>query len=88
MARETVSVPLPAVISVGKQINDPRYPSFIGIRNANRAEIPVVTAAELGPSVPAKKTVWTNARKPLGADDECVMIEGATAQEQAAQVGR
>ncbi len=32
--QETLSVPLPAVLSVGKEINDPRYPSFMGIRKA------------------------------------------------------
>ncbi|MFN2202936.1 MAG: electron transfer flavoprotein subunit beta/FixA family protein [Caldilineaceae bacterium] len=83
---ETVSVPLPAVISVGKEINDPRYPSFMGIRKANRAEIPVVPASELEAGNLAKKTVWTNVRKPESADAECVMIEGATAQEKAAHL--
>jgi electron transfer flavoprotein beta subunit len=33
-AQETLSLPLPAVLSVGKEINDPRYPSFMGIRKA------------------------------------------------------
>ena len=33
-----------------------------------------------------KKTVWTNVRKPDSAGAECVMIEGATAQEQAARL--
>ena len=83
---ETVSVPLPAVISVGKEINDPRYPSFMGIRKANRAEIPVVPASELDTGNLAKKTVWTNVRKPESADAECVIIEGATPQEKAAHL--
>lgn len=83
---DTVSVPLPAVISVGKEINDPRYPSFMGIRQANRAEIPIISAAELDGSDVAKMTVWTNVRRPAEADAQCVMIEGATAQEQAARL--
>ena len=84
--REKVSVPLPAVISVGKEINDPRYPSFMGIRKANRAEIPVVAAAELGGGDLGKNTVWTNVRRPESADAECVMIKGDTAQEVAARL--
>jgi electron transfer flavoprotein beta subunit len=45
--REAVTAPLPVVISTVKEINEPRYPSFMGIRKANRATIPVWTAADL-----------------------------------------
>ena len=80
---ETVSVPLPAVISVGKEINDPRYPSFIGIRNANRTEIPVIAASELAPNGIVKRTIWTNVRRTELSSNNCEMIEGANATEQA-----
>ena len=46
--RETVSSKLPAVITVVKEINEPRYPSFIGIRRAARATIPVWGLDNLG----------------------------------------
>lgn len=46
--KQICSAPLPAVISVVKDINEPRYPSFIGIRKAGKANIPVWTAADLG----------------------------------------
>lgn len=39
---------LPTVISVVKDINEPRYPSFMGIRKASKAVIPVWSAADLG----------------------------------------
>jgi electron transfer flavoprotein beta subunit len=39
--RETVSSRLPSVVSVVKEICEPRYPSFIGIRRAASASIPV-----------------------------------------------
>ncbi len=39
--RETVEAPLPVVLSVSKEIYEPRYPSFMGIRKANRVKIPV-----------------------------------------------
>jgi len=53
--QELVVSPLPAVISVAKEINDPRYPSFMGIRKASKADIPTIAAAGLG--VEASSTV-------------------------------
>src|SRR5690606_2183617 len=63
--KETVSAPLPVVVSVVKEINEPRYPSFMGIRKANRAEIPVLTAADLdvdagSVGAGAAKVDWSN----------------------------
>jgi electron transfer flavoprotein beta subunit len=46
--RETVSSKLPAVMSVVKEINEPRYPSFMGIRKAAKATIPTWGLADLG----------------------------------------
>ena len=45
---QTVSSALPAVISVLKDINEPKYPTFIGIRKAAKANMPVWDSAELG----------------------------------------
>ncbi|MBI3242377.1 MAG: electron transfer flavoprotein subunit beta/FixA family protein [Chloroflexi bacterium] len=39
---------LPAVVSVVKDINEPRYPSFMGIRKAAKAVIPTWSVADLG----------------------------------------
>lgn len=83
--QETVAVPLPAVVSVGKEINEPRYPSFMGIRKAGRAQIPVVTAGEMGVDA-AARTQWTNIRKPETRKGAVRIIEGATPQEQAAKL--
>ena len=47
-ARETVTSRLPALITVVKEINEPRYPSLIGIRKAARANIPVWGCEDLG----------------------------------------
>ncbi|MDM8528970.1 electron transfer flavoprotein subunit beta/FixA family protein [Anaerolineales bacterium HSG24] len=46
--RETVSDNLPAVISVVREINEPRYPSFMKIRKATKAKIPIWGVADLG----------------------------------------
>ena len=45
--REVVRTSLPALITVLKDINQPRYPNFRGIRKARRMEIPVWGPAEL-----------------------------------------
>ncbi|MEZ4677617.1 MAG: electron transfer flavoprotein subunit beta/FixA family protein [Caldilineaceae bacterium] len=85
-AQETVEVTLPAVISVAKEINDPRYPSFMGIRKAGRAQIPTLTPADLDIAVGAPQTTWTNIRKPESRGTNVQLIEGATVQEQAAKL--
>ena len=46
--KETVTASLPVVISTVKEINEPRYPSLMGIRKASKAVIPVWSAADLG----------------------------------------
>ncbi len=45
--REVVETRLPALLTVVKDINQPRYPTFRGIRTARRLEIPVWGAAEI-----------------------------------------
>lgn len=45
--REVVESKLPALLTVVKDINQPRYPTFKGIRRASRMEIPTWTAGEL-----------------------------------------
>jgi electron transfer flavoprotein beta subunit len=46
--RETVTSSLPVVISVLKEIGEPRYPSFMGIRKAARAKVPEWGPVDLG----------------------------------------
>ncbi|MFH1395675.1 MAG: electron transfer flavoprotein subunit beta/FixA family protein [Candidatus Omnitrophota bacterium] len=45
---DIVETPLPAVITVVKEINEPRLPSLKGKMKAKKAEIPVWTAEDLG----------------------------------------
>lgn len=54
--KQVVTSKLPAVISVTKEINEPRYPSFIGIRKASKAVIPEWSLADLGVSAVAART--------------------------------
>ena len=46
--RQGVASQLPAVISVVKEINEPRYPSFMNIRKASKLAIPTLNAAAIG----------------------------------------
>ena len=84
--KQTVTAQLPVVISVVKEINEPRYPSFMGIRKANRATIPNWTAADLAIDgaigANASKVDWSNIY-PLPAREGSVeMIEGDSVEEQ------
>lgn len=44
---EVVAFPLPAVITVVKELNDPRLPSIRGLMAAKKAEVPAWTAADI-----------------------------------------
>lgn len=88
--RQTVRVKLPAVISVSKEINEPRYPNFMGIRKASRMQYPATKAKDL-PGLQrgqigegAALVKWTNLRKPPARTGKCEFIVGATVAEQAA----
>jgi electron transfer flavoprotein beta subunit len=48
--RQTVGAKLPAILSVVQSIGEPRYPSFMGIRKASKATIPVWSLSDLGTS--------------------------------------
>lgn len=45
---ETVEAALPAVVTVIKGINEPRYPSLLKIKRVAKVEIPTMNAAALG----------------------------------------
>ncbi|RMH00580.1 MAG: electron transfer flavoprotein beta subunit/FixA family protein [Chloroflexi bacterium] len=83
--KETVTAPLPVVISVVKEINEPRYPSFMGIRKANRATIPVWTAADLevdgATGAEAAKVNWGHVYAPPPREGSVEIIEGETIEE-------
>jgi electron transfer flavoprotein beta subunit len=83
--KETVQATLPVVISVVKEINEPRYPSFMGIRKANRAQIPVWTAAdlELDGGLGEAKADWHGVSALPARDTSVEIITADSVQEQA-----
>ncbi len=80
--KETVTANLPVIISVVKEINEPRYPSFMGIRKANRAKIPVLNAAELATSGDSKVD-WSNVYAIPAREGSVEMIDAESVEEQA-----
>ncbi len=76
--RQVVSGPLPAVVSVVKEINEPRYPSFMGIRKASKAEIPRWSAADIGLDGDIQPALtWPEIIAPETVRTEVELIEGA-----------
>ena len=45
---EVLELPFPAVLTVSKSLNEPRYPSIKGRLRANKTSIPILTLADLG----------------------------------------
>ena len=82
--KETVTTSLPVIISTVKEINEPRYPSLMGIRKANRAEIPVWSAADLGLDGGAgdSNVDWSNvyAIPPRGGSVQMIEADSVEAQ--------
>ncbi|MBZ0290968.1 MAG: electron transfer flavoprotein subunit beta/FixA family protein [Anaerolineae bacterium] len=81
--KQVVTSKLPVVISVMKDINEPRYPSFIGIRKASKATIPEWSLADLGIDAPTSKTSILSYSNPPARNVEVEMLQG-TPEEQAA----
>ena len=79
--RQIVSAELPAVFSVAKDFGEPRYPSFMGIRKASRAEIPVWSLAELALEAPAPVVAWPELMNPPSREVTCEIIEGGSPEE-------
>ena len=73
---ETVSSKLPAVIGVLKDITEPKYPSFIGIRKAAKAKIPVWDLAELSIEAGQTRVTVTSYTEPPRREGEVELIDG------------
>jgi electron transfer flavoprotein beta subunit len=79
--KQIVTSKLPTVIAVLKDINEPKYPSFIGIRKAAKAEIPVWDLATLGIEAGPLKTKVVALSEPPKREGEVELIEGASPAE-------
>ena len=79
--RQIVTAKLPAVFSLVKDFGEPRYPSFMGIRKASRAEIPAWSLAELGIPAPASVITWPEIMNPPSREVTCEIISGGSPTE-------
>jgi len=79
--RQIVTSKLPAVFSLTKDFGEPRYPSFMGIRKASRAEIPTWTLADLGISAPVSVIAWPEIMNPPVREVTCEFITGGSPEE-------
>ena len=76
--RQSVKANMPAVLSIVQSIGEPRYPSFMGIRKASKATIPVWSLADLGMSAPAAVISRTEIMNPPARETVCEFITGET----------
>lgn len=84
--RQVVTTRLPAVVTVVKEINEPRYPTFMGIRKASKLEVPTWSLADLG-LAPAEAgaqgsgVAWPVIKSLPPRGGTVKMIQGATPEE-------
>lgn len=81
--RQTVSSRLPAALTIVKDFGEPRYPSFMGIRKASRANIPIWTLADLGTGSLQPAVSWPELFNPPKREIKTEIITGASPQETA-----
>ncbi len=74
--RQNVRAPLPAVLSIVQSIGEPRYPSFMGIRKASKATIPVWGLADLGTALPNAYVTRMELITPPSREVTCEIITG------------
>jgi electron transfer flavoprotein beta subunit len=79
--RQTVSGKLPVVVSVVQSIGEPRYPSFMGIRKASKANIPIWSLGDLGTSAPESIIKRTELMNPPVQNTTIEIISGESPAE-------
>ena len=79
--RQIVTAKLPALFSMTKDFGEARYPSFMGIRKASRAEIPTWSLANLGIAAPASVIPWSEIMNPPSREVICEFITGGSPEE-------
>jgi electron transfer flavoprotein beta subunit len=79
--RVYVSARLPTVLTIVKDFGEPRYPSFMGIRKASRAVIPVWSLADLGLSNLQSNVKWLEVSNPPQRQITTEMVSGGSPQE-------
>jgi electron transfer flavoprotein beta subunit len=76
--RQNIKAKLPAVLSIVQSIGEPRYPSFMGIRKASKAQIPTWSLADIGASASAPIVTRTELITPPAREIVCDIVKGDT----------
>ncbi len=89
--KQVCAAKLPAVVSVVKGINEPRYPSFMGIRRAGKIAIPIWKSADLGLDaarigLAGSAVTWPEIRAIPPRAVSCQIIAGETPEEVAVKL--
>jgi electron transfer flavoprotein beta subunit len=79
--RQSMKANLPAVLSVVQSIGEPRYPSFMGIRKASKAAIPVWSLGDVGAAAPTPIVTRAELMNPPAQEAITEMITGETPAE-------
>jgi electron transfer flavoprotein beta subunit len=79
--RQLVAAKLPAALSIIKDYGEPRYPSFMGIRKAARAQVPVWNLGDLGIQAPTAVVSWPDVMNPPEREITNEIIQGDSPQE-------
>jgi electron transfer flavoprotein beta subunit len=79
--RQIVTAKLPAVVSPVKDFGEPRFPSFMGIRKASKAEIPTWSLSQVGTSAPAAVVEQVALMDAPVREVVCELVTGASPQE-------
>ena len=85
-----VEAPLPALVSVTKSANEPRYPSLKGIMGAKKKEIKALTLADIGADQgklgEAGSKTAVDTFSPVGARAKGTVIQSADGADAARQI--
>jgi electron transfer flavoprotein beta subunit len=79
--RQIVNAKLPVVISLTKDFGEPRFPSFLNKRKADRAILPVWSLADLGVPAPTPVIAWMDIEQPTARETACEFISGNSPEE-------
>jgi len=82
--RQVVEGTTPAVLSITKDYGEPRYPSFMGIRKAARAQVPVWGLGDLSIDAPVAVVSWPEVMNPPEQEIKNEIVSGESLEEIAA----
>ena len=79
--RQVVTASLPAVVSLVRDIGEPRFPSFMGIRRASKTEIPTWSLSQIGIPAPLPVVEYLSLADAPVREVVCEMVTGANPQD-------